>query len=551
MKKIVSVLLTAGLLCTAASASNPEITTYKVDGQETTVYAGDPAVLLDGDTVYLYVGHDTGNGSYYNMPDYLCYSSKDLMNWEYEGIPLKAGDFSWGSPNDAWASQVIKHNGKYYFYNSKNTSGISVAVSDSPTGPFIDARNGVQLIDPNWTRGKVRWDDIDPTVWVENDKNGVEHRYLCWGNSNLYMAELTEDMINLADKDGNGVINGGDITELTINGIPSGSQYTEAPWIYKRNGLYYIFFASNWHEDLSYATSENIWGPYQYAGLVMGVGASSNTNHPAILDLNGETYIIYHTGAQENGGGYLRSVCVDRLVFDENGGVAQLEESSVGLDGQAVKLVADGREVFHNHFDNSYADGEYPMGGYLRLGGDPRYPTDGQWEIVPGRTPGEGRVSIQSVNKMGYYVTDQKGYVKLLHDDDATEDSRNERTFIQAEAEGGYTFESLSSPGKYLSYNSKGSIVLDDVPAVFELIPTRIRAQVSAKASGGQITVSALGEPDVTAIIIIRGKQTVIGYGATDSEGSLSYSFTPEAPGEYEIYCLGQTVKVNFGGDGQ
>lgn len=554
MKKLLGALLASGLLCTAASASNPEITGpaeyYDVKTGENVpidlVYGGDPAILVDGDTVYLYIGEDTGDGGYYNMPNYLCYSSTDLTNWKYEGIPLKAADFSWGSASDAWASQVIKHNGKYYFYNSKNSTGISVAVSDSPTGPFTDARSGVKLIEPGWTRGKVGWDDIDPTVRVENDADGIEHRYLCWGNGNVYMAELNGDMVNLEDSNGDGVVNGGDITEIMINGIPTG--YTEAPWLYKRGGKYYLFFASNWREDLSYAVSDNIWGPYEYAGLVMDVGASSNTNHPAVFDFKGETYIAYHTGAQENGGGYLRSVCIDRLVFDENGGVAQLEESSTGLDGTAVKLIAGGQQVFHNHFDNSHADADYPMGGYLKLNGDPLYETDGQWEIVPGKIDGVNYVSIQSVNKMGFFVTNQRGFVKLLHDDDATEASRTERTFIRAEAEGGYTFESLSEPGKYLSYDNNGYIILAEAPAVFELVPTRIRARVSAEAKDGQITVTATGEPGVTAVIIIRGDDTVIGYAATDSEGRLSYSFIPPAPGEYEIYCLGKTVKVSFGG---
>ncbi len=560
MKKLVSVLAAAAMIfsAAAASASNPEITGpaeyYDVNSKKNVpidmVYGGDPAVLTDDDgTVYLYIGEDIGDGGYYNMPNYLCYSSTDLVNWKYEGIPLRAADFSWGSPNDSWAAQVIKYNGKYYFYNSKNSTGISVAVSDSPTGPFKDARNGVKLIEPGWTRGKVGWDDIDPTVWVETGADGVEHRYLCWGNSNLYMAELAEDMINLVDRNGDGNINGGDITELTVNGIPANSQYTEAPWIYKRGGLYYIFFASNWHEDLSYAVSENIWGPYDYAGLVMDVGGSSNTNHPAILDFKGETYIIYHTGAQENGGGYLRSVCIDRLCFDENGGVIQLEESSIGLDGQAVKLCTDGRQVFHSHFDNSHLSNEYPMGGILSLGGDPLYETDGQWEIVPGRIAGENNVSIQSVNKMGYYVTEQGGYVKLLHDDDATDASRTARTFVRRETEQGVTFESLSAPGRFLAADSRGNIVLNDKPSFFELKPTRVRAEVSAIAEKGQITVTAQGEPDVTAIIIIRGEKTILGYADTDGDGNLSYSFVPDAPGKYEITCFNKTLTVDFGGE--
>ncbi len=558
MKKVMCSLLAAGLLCTAASAANPitsgpgEVYEPNTGGNIAVdaVYCGDPAVLLDDDgTVYLYAGEDTGDGSYYYMPNYLCYSSTDLINWKYEGIPLRAADFGWGSPSDAWAAQVVKHGGKYYFYNSKNATGISVAVSDSPTGPFTDARDGVKLIEPGWTKGNVSWDDIDPTVWVENDENGIEHRYLCWGNGNVYMAELEPDMVNLTDRSGDGKIDGDDIDEVFIENIPTG--YTEAPWIYKRNGLYYLFFASGWREDLSYATSDSIYGPYDYGGLVMDVGASSNTNHPAVLDFNGETYIFYHTGAQEMGGGYLRSVCVGRLIFDENGGVAQIEESSLGLDGQAVKLTIDGRQLWHSHFENSHADAEYPMAGTLKLDGDPRHETDGLWQLVPGKIPGEGHVSIQSVNKMGYFVTDFRGFPRLTHDTEGTVESRTARTFIQTLSGGGFIFESLASPGKYLSLDSHGNIVLSDEPAVFGVETARVPANISAAATDGKITVTAQGTPNIRAVITARGPAAHVGLAATDENGRLTYTFTPSVPGEYTIYCLGRTVKVGFGGESQ
>lgn len=543
MKKLISLGLVAALLCTSALASNPEITETE-PGQR--VYCGDPATLVvdtdgdgKGDKVYLYVGEDTGSGAYYSMPNYLCYSTTDMVNWTYEGIPLRAGDFSWGSPNDAWAAQVIEYNGKYYFYNSKNSTGMSVAVSDSPTGPFKDARNGSRLIEPGFTQGKVGWDDIDPTVWVETGADGVEHRYLMWGNSNLYMVELSEDMINL--QGGRGAIR-----ELTINGIHENSQYTEAPWIYRRPGdnRYYIFFASNWHEELSYAVSDNIWGPYEYSGLVMAVGASSNTNHPAIIDFKGQTYIIYHTGAQPNGGGYLRSVCVDRLFFDENGGVAQLEESSIGLDGTAVTLTLNGEKLSQVHFDNSTLSSAYPAGTTLRLGENPLYETDSTWEIIEGN----GGVYIQSVNKMGYYITAYRGFVKLLHDDDDTIDSLNARTFKPVEGDGGVAYESVSVPGKYLNADSSGNIILSDEPAYFT-ITERAEQSLSVSVEGEVIVAAGTSEPDAELIFVISGPDgTSIGYAKTDAEGKFTYSFIPVNPGTYKITASGRVASIEFGG---
>ncbi len=544
MKKLFSLALavTMMLSSSAVMASNPEIT-ETTPGQR--VYCGDPAALVvdtdgdgEGDTVYLYVGEDTGNGAYYSMPNYLCFSTTDMVNWTYEGIPLKAGDFSWGSANDAWASQVIEYNGKYYFYNSKNSSGMSVAVSDSPTGPFVDARGGSRLIEPGFTQGKVGWDDIDPTVWVET-VDGVEHRYLMWGNSNLYMVELNEDMISL--KGGSSAIE-----ELTINGIPEDSQYTEAPWIYKREGddTYYIFFATNWHEELSYAVSDNIWGPYEYKGLVMAVGASSNTNHPAVIDFKGQTYIFYHTGAQPNGGGYLRSVCIDRLYFDENGNVAQLEESSIGLDGKAVTLTLNGEKLSQVHFDNSTLTSAYPAGTTLRLGASSLYGTDSEWEIVEGN----GGVYIQSVNKMGYYITEYRGFVKLLHDDDDTEASLDARTFKTIESDGTVAYESVSAPGMYLNADEYGNIVLSENAAYFT-ITERAEQTLSASVVDDTIVVMGTSEPEAELVVVIStADKTNVGYAKADSDGKFAYRFVPENAGTYTITAAGRVVEIEFGG---
>ena len=80
------------------------------------IYGGDPAVLVDGDTVYLYTGHDTAQNEAYKILEWMCYSTKDLKNWNYEGVVMKADKASipWANTGtDAWAGQVAKYKGKY------------------------------------------------------------------------------------------------------------------------------------------------------------------------------------------------------------------------------------------------------------------------------------------------------------------------------------------------------------------------------------------------------------------------------------------------------
>lgn len=108
-------------------------------------YGGDPSILVDGDTVYLYVGHDTSVGESYNIIDYSVYSSKDLKNWDYHGPVFTTEDISWANDQiSAWAGQVMERHGRYYLYyctwdsTSKGKQSIGVAVADNPTGPFKD-----------------------------------------------------------------------------------------------------------------------------------------------------------------------------------------------------------------------------------------------------------------------------------------------------------------------------------------------------------------------------------------------------------------------------
>ena len=68
-------------------------------------------------TFYLYTGHDESvpPDNWYRMYEWLVFSSKDMKTWTEHPVPLKVSDFKWAK-GDAWASQVIERNGKFYWY---------------------------------------------------------------------------------------------------------------------------------------------------------------------------------------------------------------------------------------------------------------------------------------------------------------------------------------------------------------------------------------------------------------------------------------------------
>lgn len=281
-------------------------------------YTGDPAALVYKDKVYLYAGHDEAPNdfNFYKMNEWVVYSSSDMKHWESHPVPLKVTDFKWAS-NDAWASQVIERNGKFYWYVTVSHGtipgkAIGIAVSDSPTGPFKDVL-GKALITNDMTKfTDISWDDIDPTVYIDSDGQA----YLFWGNTACHYAKLKDNMVELD----------GPIQHIDL------PNYTEAPWIHKHKDWYYLSYAYQFPEKIAYAMSKSITGPWEYKGILNELAGNSNTNHQSIIDFKGESYFIYHNGAtQPHGGSFRRSVCVDKLYYNKDGTMKRVVMTSEGI----------------------------------------------------------------------------------------------------------------------------------------------------------------------------------------------------------------------------
>ena len=449
-------------------------------------YGGDPSAMVDGDTVYLYTGHDIAHGDSYVIDGWICYSTKDLLNWKYEGEILNAEDVSWAKPEDdgeykgkkisAWAAQTVKHNGKYYFYyctwdqTASGQQSIGVAISDSPTGPFKDLGKPV-------VSGKVTdfgtetsaWNDIDPTVWIEKDDKGEEHRYLAWGNGNYYICELNDDMISVKDQNGDGKITGGkSVKDADVIQKTSVTTYTEAPWLYRRQdangnyyGQYYLFYASGWREGMSYATTDDLLnGEWSEGKEIARPNVTSNTNHMAVIDFKGKTYFIYHNGALAGGNGYRRVANITELKFNEDGSIDEVPETTAGIAGTTTKIYtkAGAGVLAHENFLNSFDDADYPYENvYVGAMGYSDV-KDAQWVLTDGKSDKTkpAYVSIQSENKSGLYLTvNDNGKVTLNQDSTGTDEMAKRQTFRSVKAldgsEDGVSFESVYKPGQYLT----------------------------------------------------------------------------------------------------
>ena len=244
-----------------------------------TKYTADPSPIVVGDTLFLFTSHDSSpediadpnerSSAGFFMYDWLLWSTTDMVNWTEHGAVASLKDFPWRSrDNGAWAIQTVERNGKYYLYAPLHGHGIGVLESDSPYGPFKDPL-GKPLV---WDQSN--WFDIDPSVYTDDDGQA----YMYWGNPHTFWAKLGEDMTSLTS---------------SVTQLPHIPNYQEGPWFYKRNGHYYLSFATTCcPEALGYAMSDSPTGPWEWKGYIMEPTQRDRGNHPGICDFKGKSYIF-------------------------------------------------------------------------------------------------------------------------------------------------------------------------------------------------------------------------------------------------------------------
>lgn len=309
-------------LCASIAQSATNDTTFQSEGNPVFrhKYTADPAGLVYTDKLFIYAGHDEcpPKENRYVMNEWLVFSTEDMRTWTEYTVPLKVSDFAWAK-GDAWASQVIERNGKFYWYVATEHAtihgkSIGVAVSDNPTGPFKDAKGSAIITNDLTTHfTKISWEDIDPSIFIDDDGQA----YLFWGNTQCYYVKLKENMIDTI----------GAITP--VYNLP---RYTEAPWVHKYKDWYYLSYASEFPEKIVYAMSKSITGPWEFKGILNEIAGNSNTNHQSIVKFKDEWYFIYHNGGiNTNGGSFRRSVCIDKLFYNTDGTIKRIQMTTEGI----------------------------------------------------------------------------------------------------------------------------------------------------------------------------------------------------------------------------
>ncbi|RYD88840.1 MAG: glycoside hydrolase [Sphingobacteriales bacterium] len=281
------------------------------------VFTADPTVIVHNDTVYLYTGHDepaTGEHDY-AMNEWLCFSSKDLVQWKQHDINFKATDFAWAK-GDAFASKVLEYADKFYWFaavSHKEIPGqaIGIAVADSPTGPFKDAKNAALITGDMISDNDHDKINMDPAAIIDEDGQP----YIFWGYDQCYCARLTPDMTELGSR----------IHSISLPG------FTEGAHIHKHKNWYYLSYGYGSPEKVAYAMSRAVTGPWEFKGILNEIPANCNTNRPAIIEFKNKCYFFYHNGALKGGDSHRRSVCIDELHYNPDGTMMRVVMTSEGV----------------------------------------------------------------------------------------------------------------------------------------------------------------------------------------------------------------------------
>lgn len=316
---------------------------------------GDPYILDNEDGTYYMYG--TGSGA---KDGFVTYSSTNLVDWTLEKQVYTGNtESSWNVAN-FWAPEVYKMKDKYYLFfsadwknnptNELENFKIGVAVSDSPTGPFVDLKDE-PLFDPGYPI-------IDANVFKDDNgkyylyysracyKNPVESDIATWAKEEglydeieeswVYGVELQPDFKGVIGEpvlllsppksmdDVNAEWESRSITSKEVN-----RRWTEGSFTFKHKDTYYMMYSANHFAGenyaVGYATASHPLGPYTKAANnpvlqknTSTGGEVTGTGHNMVLFLEDNSMLcVYHGRTKATGNN--RVVFMDKMHIEEDG----------------------------------------------------------------------------------------------------------------------------------------------------------------------------------------------------------------------------------------
>lgn len=287
-------------------------------------YFADLTIKKFGDTYYMYATTD-GSGAGFGPAQ--VWTSKDFVNWTL--MPMNWPDSHW-----IWAPDVIRHtDGRYYYFYCQPCI-IHCGVSETPRGPWknILSESEAVLVPDRFVTNAIT---LDGQTFVDDDGSV----YLYWGTWGIYKGfgcgagKMTPDLKGFTE------------TRLIPN--TEAVDFFEAPFVLKRNGIYYFMYSSGSCHDhtyrVQYATSDHPLGPYEYKGCILETnedGTVHGPGHHSILKEGDDYYIVYHRHDNPHSNrGFHRQLCMDKMEFEADGSIRKVIPTHEGVGALAPSVV--------------------------------------------------------------------------------------------------------------------------------------------------------------------------------------------------------------------
>lgn len=344
MKKLL-LLFIWGTLCTSSALADEVYkpspilgTAWNQKGNMNPIipgYFADPTIRKFGDTYYIYATTDgTGNG--YGPAQ--VWVSKDFVNWK--NIVM-----NWPTTEVVWAPDVVQQpNGKFRYYYCEPCN-INIGESDTPIGPWqnILGKADAVMVPDRYVHNVIT---LDPQLFRDDD--GSEYLYFTtWGiykgfgcgvaklkGGNFDLAALSDSLSKDARRWNENapfpIAADEFFSEKRLIPNTELKDIFEAPFVFKRNGVYYFTYSSgSCHTDtyrVQYATSTTgPMGPFEYKGELLTTNKDETVHgpgHHSILEQDGRYFIVYHRhNNPKSVHGFNRQVCIDELKFDAEGNI--------------------------------------------------------------------------------------------------------------------------------------------------------------------------------------------------------------------------------------
>jgi arabinan endo-1,5-alpha-L-arabinosidase len=269
----------------------------------------DPVMIQQDGTYYIFC---TGRGI-------SVFSSKDMTNWTkqkpvFETAPTWGTSVAADFKNHIWAPDVSFHNGQYYLYYSvssfaKNTSAIGVATNKTLNPADANFKWEDQGIVVQSVPNRDLWNAIDPNLVY--DENNTP--WLTFGSfwDGLKMVKLSADLLKVAEPEEWYTVARRERT-FSLEDKDPGDAALEAPFVFKKDGWYYMFLSWDYcckGENSTYKVvvgrSKTVHGPFLDASgkdLNQGGGTlviEGNKNwagvgHNSTYTFNDKDYLVFH-----------------------------------------------------------------------------------------------------------------------------------------------------------------------------------------------------------------------------------------------------------------